>query len=45
MPKKPLPRITSVSAGKRPNSLRIGWAHGGESLVDVSGVRQRFLHF
>jgi Protein of unknown function (DUF2442) len=42
MPKKPLPRITTVSAEKRPNSLRIGWAHGGESLVDVSGLIESF---
>jgi hypothetical protein len=42
MPKKPLPRIVTISAGKRPNTLHIGWAHGGESFVDVSGLIESF---
>jgi len=42
MPRKPLPRIVTVSAGERPNTLRIGWGHGGESLVDVSGLIESF---
>lgn len=42
MPKKPLPRIVTVSAGERPNTLLIGWGHGGESLIDVSGLIETF---
>lgn len=42
MPKKPFPRIVTVSAGERPNTLHIGWGHGGESLVDVSGLIESF---
>ncbi len=42
MPKKLLPRIAAVSPGDRPLSLRIVWIHGGESLVDVSGLIQTF---
>ncbi len=42
MPKKPLPRIVTVSAGERPNTLHIVWGHGGESLVDVSGLIESF---
>jgi hypothetical protein len=42
MPRKPLPRIVTVSAGERPNTLRICWGHGGESLVDVSGLIESF---
>jgi len=42
MPKKPLPRIVAVSAGERPNTLRIRWDRGGESLVDVSGLIETF---
>lgn len=42
MPKKPLPRIVTVSAGERPSTLLIGWGHGGESLIDVSGLIETF---
>ena len=42
MPKKPLPRIVAVSAGERPNTLRIRWDRGGDSLVDVSGLIETF---
>ncbi len=42
MPKKPLPRILSVTADTRPMTLRIEWARGGESRVDVSSVIQTF---
>lgn len=42
MPKKTLPRIVAVSAGERSNTLRIVWDHGGESLVDVSGLIESF---
>ena len=38
MPYKRLPRITRVAAGEQPYTLRIAWDHGGESLVDVSGL-------
>jgi len=42
MPRKPLPRIVTVSAGEHPNTLRICWGHGGERLVDVSGLIESF---
>ena len=42
MPKKPLPRIVTVSVGAQPNTLRIGWDRGGENLVDVSGLIETF---
>jgi hypothetical protein len=42
MPRKSLPRIASVAAGKKPLTLRIGWEKGGESLVDVSGLVETF---
>jgi hypothetical protein len=42
MPKKTLPRIVAVTAGKKPMTLRIGWDKGDESQVDVSGVIETF---
>jgi hypothetical protein len=33
-----LPRIVAVTPGEQPFTLRIRWARGGESLVDVSGM-------
>lgn len=45
MPKKTLPRIAAVSAGKKPFSLRIQWEKGGESRVDVAGLIQSFRIF
>jgi len=38
MPKKTLPRIAAVQTGAEPLTLRVTWTHGGESLVDVSGM-------
>jgi len=38
VPKKVLPRIANVAPGKAPLTLRVRWQHGGESLVDVSGL-------
>jgi len=38
VPKKTLPRIADVAPGRAPLSLRVRWQHGGESLVDVSGL-------
>ena len=45
MPKKMLPRIADVApgdparaGGKTPLTLRVRWQHGGESLLDVSGL-------
>ena len=46
MPKRTLPRIADVAPGvepkgspdKAPLTLRVHWQHGGESLVDVSGL-------
>src|SRR5215813_5210339 len=42
MPKKTLPRIVAVSAGKKPHTLRLRWAHGGEHTVDVSALLEKF---
>ena len=41
MPKKPLPRIKNVFA-ICPYGLRIVWSHGGENVVDVSGLIESF---
>ncbi len=38
MPKRTLPRVADVAPGKAPLTLRVSWQHGGESLVDVSGL-------
>ena len=38
MPKKVLPRIADVGPDKSPLTLRVRWQHGGESVVDVSGL-------
>lgn len=45
MPKRTLPRITAVSAGERHLALRVRWDRGGESLIDVSGMVERFRVF
>jgi hypothetical protein len=42
MPKKTLPRIAAVSAGKKPHTLLIRWAHGGADTVDVSAQLDKF---
>jgi len=42
MPKRILPRITAVSADKKPLTLRIRWDNGEESHVDVSGLIETF---
>jgi hypothetical protein len=42
MPKKILPRITAVSAGKKPYTLLIRWERGGENTVDVSAILEKF---
>ena len=42
MPKKFLPRITTVSADKKPFHLRIRWNNGDESLVNVSGLIETY---
>lgn len=38
MSRKVLPRIVAVSAGKKPQTLRIRWNNGEETCVDVSGL-------
>jgi len=45
MPRKSLPRITAVSVGEQPLTLRVGWSHGTESLIDVSGPINAFRVF
>lgn len=42
MPKKVLPRITTVSADKKSFNLRIHWNNGDESCVNVSGLIATF---
>ena len=42
MPHKRLPRITQAVAGEQPYTLHITWEHGGDSLVDVSGLMTTF---
>jgi hypothetical protein len=42
MPKKTLPRIAAVSAGRKSLTLNISWNSGEESRVDVSGLIETF---
>ena len=42
MPKKTLPRVAAIEAGPQPLTLRVYWTHGGENLVDVSGMVDTF---
>ena len=42
MPKKTLPRIASVSADRKPLTLRIRWDNGDDSRIDVSGLVETF---
>jgi DNA-binding XRE family transcriptional regulator len=45
MPRKSIPRIEAVAAAGRRLSLRVLWSHGGESLIDVSGLINAFRVF
>jgi DNA-binding transcriptional regulator YiaG len=45
MPKKMIPRIESVEAGKPPLTLHVRWRHGEESVIDVSGMISAFRIF
>lgn len=42
MPRKVLPRIVAVAAGKQPMTLRVRWDNGTERLIDLSGMIQSF---
>jgi len=42
MPKRVLPRITAVTPGEQPATLRVTWDQGDESLVDLSSLIQTF---
>ncbi len=42
MPKKTIPRIEHVAAGEQPFTLCVRWAHGEESVIDVSGMIEAF---
>lgn len=42
MPKKTLPRIASVSTGKKPHTLRLRWTHGEVHTIDVSSPLNKF---
>jgi DNA-binding XRE family transcriptional regulator len=45
MPRKALPRIVSVTTGKRPFTLAIQWNSGEVSSVDVSGLISSFRFY
>jgi Protein of unknown function (DUF2442) len=45
MPRKTLPRIASVRAGKSPLSLIVEWVGGGAHVVDVTGPVMNFRVF
>ena len=45
MPKKTLPRIEAVEAGDQPFNLRIRWANGSQSMINVSGMIAHFRVF
>jgi hypothetical protein len=40
-----LPRIKSVSAGRVPWTLNVGWANGKKDRVDLTGLIHRSRHF
>lgn len=42
MPKKTLPRIVAVTAGRKSSTLRIQWDRADESRVGVSGLIESF---
>ena len=42
MPRKALPRISSVAPGRKPLTLKIRWSTGDQSSVDVSGLINSF---
>jgi hypothetical protein len=42
MPKKTLPRLAAVSAGKKPHTLRLRWEHGEVHTIDVSSLLEKF---
>src|ERR1051326_2446727 len=42
MPRKALPRISSVAPGRKPLTLKIRWSSGDQSSVDVSGLINSF---
>lgn len=45
MPKRVLPRIAAVAPGDRPLTLRVRWDRGEESLIDLSGMIERYRVF
>lgn len=45
MPKKTLPRVAAVEVGPRALTLRVKWTHGGESLIDMSGMIDAYRIF
>jgi len=42
MPKKVLPRIDAVSPGRKRATLRVRWENGDETVIDVSGLIEKF---
>lgn len=40
-----LPRIKSISPGRQPLSLKVEWADGEKSKVDLTGLVHRSRHF
>ena len=45
MPKRTLPRIVAVEVGPEPLALQVRWGHGGESVIDLSGMIDTFRVF
>ncbi len=45
MPRKPLPRLRAVEPAEKPFTLRVQWSHGGENLIDLSGIINTFKVF
>jgi DNA-binding XRE family transcriptional regulator len=42
MPKRVLPRIVAVAPDRKRATLRVRWDTGDESLIDVSGIIEKF---
>lgn len=45
MPRKTLPRIKSVTAGRNPLTVQVRWDTGDDRLIDISGVIDSFRFY
>jgi len=45
MPRKTLPRIKSVTAGRNPLTVQVRWDTGDDRLIDISGVIDSFQYY